>query len=388
MADGMFGAPTGISAGQADNLALLSAGMKLQEQEVALPHQQALTRLANAQAGTAEFNLQGEQAAAAALAKASAGGGGKAAGSNPLWGVSDALLNAGLFTKGMQAANYASMQDSRAATARAAESRQTHYQYVAAKDKLDLIGRLYSEVTDQASLDAANAAYVRQFQEMPSWAEAPYSPDLVKGIQSESLNTKQRMDLAFKQRDEQRREADSSSLRSYRAFMKDYHSRMADEATRRGDISEKNAGSKGALMPAKQEILDAAKLVQKDFPSLPAEDAQLAGRIIASRARMILRNNRGLDAGQALQRAYEQERGAGSLQHVPSAWYNPLKSATDTYTPRGRGKSPSSALPAPADRKFQPGSWYTTPKGPMLFQDGMFYSEQEAADLEDDGEDE
>ena len=357
---GLFGAPVGIIA--AGDYQKTQA--QTQEELARAASYPSEIRLKNAQAGVLEETLKENQALGALMQRSSnlVGDDGK-----PL-SLGDtyerlARLAAGARapTKAMDLAKTAALLQSREATAFSAGTTARLNQLRAFKENAALQGQIFGNVKNQQDWDSANALY--EFQTgMPSqYRGIPYSSDLVDRINSSALTAAQRADEEAKRLT---REA-LDTYRERRLSQIDTQNEIRKQAQRTREERErrmaKAGGGSAVSSPAKSETDQAARLIRKDFSNMDAADLNDAAFNLASEARALRRQNKALDAGTALQQAYNSAVASGDFQ-TDSGYAGTGFGKKTTYS--GRGKTADTPAPIPADRKqLTVDRYYVNPQG-------------------------
>jgi hypothetical protein len=286
----------------------------------------------------------------------------------------------------------------RDATAKAAQSKQHIDALKSGDDVMTAIGQFYDGVTDQAGFDKANAI-VAAVTGVPSpLAGQQYSPGLVKQLKQAQLTARQRELLPY---EVQKAQAQADSIRSLmdyrRARLSQYDAalRLRQE---KADRDAKAGGDKGRDIgnPTETEVVQSGGLIRQAYPDLPREDLAHYSYLVASEARRIRKQNPGISAEEANQRALEEN--ADSIQEIVTtekvmgseALGNAFgrTKTTPRYTPKPALRPAPAAAPAPAKdtvipevarkgMKFQEGKLYLLPNGKKGIRKGNGFEIQE-----------
>lgn len=292
-----------------------------------------------------------------------------------------------------------------AANIRLHEAQQTHQESAAAKldyqqktSVLDRIANIYGSATNEQEWAAANMMIAQQFPDFDNpLAKIPFSPEAAKMASAQALSMKDKLGLKIKQQTADSEESLRASREDYLATRADLLRRQVADRERRTEILEKNGGKKGVDKPigspSTGDVKAAGNLLKSAYPDLPKEEAGAAAYQIASEAKRMAKENPGLSMSVAMSRALASAQKDGYFE-VTDKMFGWSKSAR--YNPAG--KSPETALPAPADRKFKADHYYQTPKGVLRFDGTSWHAPTKRAPTpaavmaqdapEDDGEDE
>lgn len=220
---------------------------------------------------------------------------------------------------------------------------------------------LMSGVKTKQDFDAANAIFEREFGEKPP--QPDFDPRIVKVLQ----------DSAIKARDkiyQEHAKAMEGLARAREADMASYH--REEIGLRKGELERKKErdkvldknGGKDIGAPTKGEIDAAGDVIAREGKGkgMSTEGARSAAFDLASRARALRKQNPGLSAGEAHQRAFVEQVEDGHYAFEKGGWGS---SGKNTYR---TGASPENPLPAPTDRsKLKGQTYYSTPKGTLLY---------------------
>lgn len=274
----------------------------------------------------------------------------------------------GYITKAQEVAKTAATLRARAAAADSSANSAALSRIRAAQRDSQLVGQLFGNVTDQASMDRAVDLYEFRTGQRSELRGAQYDPTLIRRVQDEAITAKDRADLQEKEltRDAQKRYRDARLGQI--DTQNNIRQQRVDLERQREERLAKQGGGKAITAPSQQEQSQAERLVKQDFSGMESRDAKDAAYSIAAEARALRRANPALDANQALQQAYAAAKAAGDFQTDEGFGGIGIKKKT-TYT--GRGKTPD--LPAslpPKKAALQKGRYYTNPQGQVARWNG------------------
>lgn len=357
---GMFGAPIGIT--HAGEFAQTQA--QTQEALARAASYPAEIRLRNAQAEKLEQETSAEERLGRLMSQMLVPDG-PGARSTSMADQLDTLAimaaRARLATKAQDLAKNAALIRSREATQLSAATTARLNQLKMVRENAGLQGQLFGSVTDEASWNTANALY--EFQTgMPSpYRGVQFSSALVQQINDSAMTAKERADAEENTIKQQELDA----YRKSRLAQIDRQNELRAAAQRTREERErrmaKAGGGSAVSSPAKSETDQAARLIRKDFSNMDAADLNDAAFNLASEARALRRQNKALDAGTALQQAYNAAVASGDFQ-TDSGYAGTGFRKKTTYS--GRGKTADTPAPIPADRKqLTVDRYYVNPQG-------------------------
>lgn len=371
MSDWDFGGAYVRTAGALQN-------MEQQQQlfPLTMQHEQATTRLNNANAAIAEQRVQADKNMADLMQGMT---------------IADGESNSGITMKmagvAMKAGDAVTARDLllRASQMHADEARQAQTAAMTAKYQSDMrikvadrYHQLLSGVRSQADLDAANFMFQSEFGQ--PGVVTTYDPNAIGVVQQSLLKAKDRIYADHLAAVEGQADRRISNTQDYRAQLLDI--RRAAEARRAAAAQDKtkNAG-KDVGSPGKVEIDSARDLLDREGKSqgLDAGSQRTAAFDLASRARALRRQNPGLDAGEAMQRALVDQVNDGYFSVQKATGLNGLLGRTKNVYGRPGGSAEKPA-PVPADRStMKPQTYYSTPKGTLLYLGGGKWQVPKAA---------
>lgn len=270
-----------------------------------------------------------------------------------------------------------------AANIRLHEAQQLHQEGAAGKlqfeekaKTLDRIANLYGSATNERDWAAANMMVAQQFPEFDNpLAKVPYSPEAARMASAQALSMKDRLGLKIKAATAASEDSLRKAREGYLTTRADLLERQTADRERRTEILEKTGGKRGVDKPVGSptsgDIKGAASLLKSAYPDLPKEDVSAAAYQIAGEARRMAKENPGLSMSVAMTRAFAAAQKDGYFE-TTDKMFGLGKSVR--YSTAGR--TPEAAIPAPADRKFQAGRYYQTPKGVMKFDGTSWHPAQ------------
>lgn len=368
----IFGSAGGTSAALAD----MMQGAQLQDQQ--LRNVSMATQIA-------------EQARMAQLAQAEAASGANKTPADQLEDMANMAMKSGLTASGAKMATDAAGIRLKQAQTAQAQGRTFQAQATAAQAELKMAEGLLSNVTDQASWDAANSLFESMTGRQSPLKSIPYSPALVAQLQQATLTLKDKLKLKIDEMNAQTRAESAASAESFRAFRKGY---LAQDLQLRKDREARLAkpGGRNADMgaPVKSELDHADDLLQEVFPDLPDTERTNAAYVVAARARALRKTTPGLDADAAMERALTESRGQFKTLNDSYKFMGigiPGTSKKVTHFERSgkpaasaTGKSTMDLPPNPTAQSLKAGQAYRLPGG----QVGTWNPSTQSFDLEEE----
>lgn len=325
MAD-MFGAPVGYRLGEQDNDARMLHGLSAVEAmgKIALqPAQQehvlaqtanlnALSKQHLAEAGLKENELEATKRFAAAM-QGMGQGGGMAGGDSPgaqYIQMGNTALASGLYTKGLELVKTGALLDQRKASAeRAAAQTELANMNMMHKEAKEL-GGIMATVTNPATYQRALMQAASRNLDISGFPQT-YDPEYVNAVSQGSMTAAEQSRLRMQELEYKLHQTNAEDQRQTRAVTRDLSRARTSYTRAREEKLQKNGGT-GVIGEPSTAATDAARaLIKKEYPNL--DDASTAARNIASRARVMVRENAGLDIAQATQRAYNEAKTAGEF---------------------------------------------------------------------------
>lgn len=294
MPSGMFGAPVGISAAEADiranqlaELALAEGSVRLQQAQMTLGQQKQMLELMKG--GMQQGQRQPGQADSQA---------------NDLANMMDSL-SVMAAKSGMveEARKYATAGSSLRTNASTIQTNETNAQI----KHLNMIGSLMEGVHDERTWQQANKMYEMQTGKPTPYAKQPYNPQMVEQLRMGVMSAKDRaLTSAAKAReDAARAEIEEKEVR--RELIKS-QTRLSNERTK---ALVKTGGK--VLLPKATQLRAITDLIVKDYGAgILLEDARVLGRPVAERMMKIMKDQ-GLSESEAANRAYQEAKSSGAF---------------------------------------------------------------------------
>lgn len=262
----------------------------------------------------------------------------------------------------------------RDAAAKASESNARLNAIKGADDALTGIASYFEGVADQASFDKANGI-VSAMTGMPSpLMGQQYSPQLIQTLKQSTMTARQKALLPYEV-DKARAQADSQrSLIDYRRSRLAQYDQQLRDRREKADRDAKAGGGKATDIgnPTEVEVVQSGSLVRQRYPELPREDLAHYSYLVASEARRIRKQNPGISAEAANQRALEEQ--ADTIQEIVTVekvlGSEALGAAVGRTrpVPRYTPRIPAPNAPKPADNRIP-----EVAKKGMTFREGNLY---------------
>lgn len=344
---------------------LLNQDIARQRAPIALAHEQATTRLNNANASVIENRLSADKEMAQIM---------RGVGFDPEEPQSTSLMK--MATAAMKAGDATTAREVmlRASQARAAESNDAYR--TAQTDKArtdqaikltDRYANLVGQAQSQEELDVANFLFEAETGQPGSLQV--YDPEAVELLRNSTIKFRDQVYANHTKTMERIAEARLRNTAGYRT--QSIALREAELARKKAkDAADTKVGGKDVGAPTRTEITQAGDLLTRaaEAKGLDKETRRTAAFDLASRARALRKANPGLDAGEATERAFREQVAEGFYQtrQATSLWG---KITGRTETSYGRpGASIDRPMAVPKDRStMKPGTFYTTPKGTLQY---------------------
>lgn len=173
--------------------------------------------------------------------------------------------------------------------------------------ELNLVGSLMDNVHDQASWQKANAMYEIQTGKPTPYAKMPYSEELVNQLRTGIMSAKDRALASAAKARENSSEALTKEYQARIPLIK-AQTRLAEERT----IALKKAGAVTKI-PKPSDIKSITDLMTKDFgASLMPEEARVIARPVAERMLEIMKSQ-SITQSQAAMKAYQEAKANGDF---------------------------------------------------------------------------
>lgn len=260
-------------------------------------------------------------------------------------------------------------------------------------DNIISVGNLFSQTMGTARNQSEWEYGLQQIESRPEVVEIfgkenfdalkkmQYDPNVAEFLNQRAMTAADRARLELQQQGNDREERSALDMAQYRRAQTQIAQGQLDARIREQEYKEKTDGKGAATAPTEADIKAAeasvanlifdGKVPGKDDPTYAAFKAGASD--IASQARQLVKDNKGMDYGQALTRATllsktngdwvamtpEDDRGfikrtlgIGEPEEVPNAKF------------RGRGMKAVDAVEMPTDKaKLTKGMYYVTPRG-------------------------
>lgn len=384
----MFGAPTGLSAGLADeqsivhnNFQALEAMGRLSMVPINAEHVQAQTKHLDIMGKAETLKYENELRWSQALQKMGKSGDGKPVGPEEIaskgWDLANLAIESGQPERGMKMAVEASNMQSHLASAATAQVRQARLAMSTQRDMMTMAGEKLGSVRSQEDLDKWMLETAAMSGDK-AHQRIVYSPAVVKNLEQGFMTVKDR--LASKEREvmDNARLGLISAQASHIRFRENQTKWMNDFRT----AKEANRGkAEGKVLNVSRSMKDAATaLLDDEQPGLSATESRYVMNLIASEASAAQQNNRALSPMAAVRDVYEKHK--KDFQVTTSGGMNlPVlgnvggKTSTKFIRPTALPKDPA---------KVKDGDWYTAPDGRTgQVRSGVFYPVDEDDDEED-----
>ena len=324
MADWNFGQAFAQTAG-----ALQRQDIEEKEAPSRIAHTAALARLQNSQAAEAEMRLNADRETARLISQTGLGTGSPSEQGTKL---AEILARAGNPTAASQALTRVAQMKTQETRAAADAARQQREQATRTITMARRYAELLQSVQSQQDLDKVNMIMTQEAGEEIPPQMRTYDPRLVKTLITASMTAAQRAELALKQEDLARKEQDSRSRRALNDARIEATRALRD--VRESKLgADRKVGGKDVPSPRPKEIGAAEDVLKREGLWNPkdSESWRSAAYDLAAYAHGLQRQNPNLDYGQALQRAFVEEKARGAYALGRSD-----DKGGQRYTPRGQ----------------------------------------------------
>lgn len=327
MAD-MFGAPIGINAHDANLRGNITTALGAQQALGQIAMQPGQLRMQQIQLEKAETELAQDRQFAELLRQGqtpgAAAGEGETTAKTPtvaerLYSLAGQAANAGLVGKAGELAKTAAgiMQKEEAAAASRASQELTRVK--TAQERMELLGQIYSGVTDQAGLERANMIYMAQTGQPAPLAGSPFNPELIKTLRAQAVSVAKQMELEGQRITRENTEAYRQATLAQRNAQIQIARERAAEQRRHNEAQEKNGGAGGAALasPTQAELDEVSRRLKDMGLDSKKVDRNSWGSMtfsIGSRARELQQSNRALGRAQAIAQAVQEAKDNGELE--------------------------------------------------------------------------
>jgi len=276
--------------------------------------------------------------------------------------LSRMAAGAGALKKAEEMSKTASLIRSREAAGDARRASAAKTTLDAQITRADMLGRLLTDVKDQAGWEQAGAMYQVQTGTPAPWTSLPYSDELRQFLLNSAVSVKDQAEL------ERKKAADEATKRYRNARLSQQGTalelrREGNEIRRLGIEARQKAGGKEIPAPSRADISYAEGLLKKDFgEAMSLSERTDAAADIAAQARVLRRQNPALSSTAAIQRALADAAAGGYFDTQVNTFAGVETSRKTKYT--GRGRSADTAMPLPQDKKnWTVGRFYTNAGG-------------------------
>lgn len=370
---GMFGAPNGITAYNADARANLQTGVNALEGLGRVAMQPDQARLLKSRADAAELAVESENKMNALMQAAMAGQQGEGPQkprslASTLDDLAVAAAGAGMSSKAQELAKTAAGLHQKEASAAASLANAAVKRLQFARDSAATDAQILGSATDPASWDYANQLYKMQTGRPSPYEGQPFDPSLIQQINDAAISAKDRASQAETALAHQQLE----NYRQQRLKQFDTANRIralrAQQAAKREQRLEKQGGGSKVASPTNRELTQTRRLIVQQYPDMDPADVREAAFAIASEAQALRNANHALDADTAIRQALNNNASAFLAETGMSANL-PLIGRVG-FGERSQfksGKTPAAARPFPADQKnLQLNHYYVNEHGKVF----------------------
>lgn len=286
----MFGAPVGIEAAAQTRREMALTGLKEDELEGQRRFMAAMQGLA--QPGMQQQSMPDMLDKAATLA-----------------------MGAGQVEKASELSGRSAMVRERMAMLAHTNALNQADQVQAGRRKISVLSQLMQGVGDQQSWDRANTMFRMMTGQSSPYEGMPYSDGLKKQLSAQGMTASDAAGLELKKQNLAALDEVRKSTEAFRTKRLEIMERQQKLREQQADVKAK-FGGKALGAPSKDEQMNAAQMVQEEFPNLPEEERQQASYTVASRARALRQANPGLDAATSLHQALAEAKENQDFQQV------------------------------------------------------------------------
>jgi hypothetical protein len=270
-------------------------------------------------------------------------------GQNPLTNASEALLAIGSAAAQVGLVDEASQNLSKAATIMNQQQEAAYKQWQQTIQQTRYADQLLSTVTDQQSLDQANAHIQMTTGKPSALAGAKYSPELIEQLRQASASKRTAAQEALTRAQTRKAEIDTEAA----AELVPLRRTQEDLNIARTKAADK-VGGDGLVAKPKNISAVADALVKDSADSMSAADARVFARDIALDAETRMTRD-GLTQPQAVAAAVKYAKEHGVLAGIPPAHSR-------------IGTTPKRPLPLPSKVDgYKDQMWYQAPDGPRWY---------------------
>lgn len=268
-------------------------------------------------------------------------------------------------------------------------------------DNILTVGNLFSQTIGTARNQSEWQYGIKQLESHPEAIEIfgqenfealkkmDYDPNVATFLNEKAMSAIDRARLELQQQGSDREERNALDMANYRRTMTQISQGNLDARNKEQSYREKSDGKSAAVAPTDNEVKSAkasvanlifdGKVPNKDDPEYVAFES--GAQDIASRAKQMVKENKGLDFNAAITRATIQSKTDGDWQAMTPkderGFFGRLVKDAPEDVPnakfRGRGAKAIDAVPMPkAKAELKSGSYYVTPRGVAKWDGSQF----------------
>ena len=271
------------------------------------------------------------------------------AGQNPLSNAADALVQMGSAAAKVGLVEEATTDFSKASTIMAQQEDAAYKQWQTTIQQTKYADQLLATVTDQKTLDAANA-HIKMTTGKPSALEgAKYSPELISDLQKASMSKRTAAQEALTRAQTRKAEVETTADAERVPLMK-----TQEELNIARAEQARKVGGDGLIAQPKNISAVTDAIVKDSEDSMSATDARVFARDIALDVETRMKRDRQTQA-QAVDAAVKYAKEHGSLAGITPAH-------------KRIGSTPNKPLPLPKEvAGYKDQMWYQAPDGPRWY---------------------
>lgn len=189
-------------------------------------------------------------------------------------------------------------------------------------------------------------------EEIASLRQLDPDPEAIQMLRDQAISAKDQATLQLREMDNESRQVDRDNRAAERRRANAIAEGKLRETARHNEVMEKQGGKDAATAPTAAERATVEAVVINEvfggkIPKGKSESALLAGvASIASRAKQLVKETRGLSWDAAVTQAVVESQAAGDWNTEDDSWFG-----EDTRTFDGKGKTPETAMPIPESQK-------------------------------------
>lgn len=208
--------------------------------------------------------------------------------------------------------------------------------------------------------------------EIASLRELEPDPEVIQMLRDQAISAKDAANLTIREMDLESKEFDRANRAAERRRANALAEAKLRETNRHNEVMEKQGGEDAANAPTSAERASVdAVIINEVFGGTPPKGRSLAAlnagvTAVASRAKQLVKETRGLSWDAAVTQAVVESQAAGDWNTEDDSWFG-----EDTRTFDGKGKTPQTAMPVPESQdKVKVGRYYIMPDGTPAKWDG------------------